>query len=506
MDLIEQICRKAGVRTSVPLSSKVQIAIHRIKASIKKILLNRIASQKESKRLGLARQLGHPLQGIPNESTIFVLPTAYRRDLHDFHNGKDFRGEFIVHSIIDELKKRDGKILCIDVDYTLRGETEKLKERLLEKDQSWAPLESFTTEKIRSASKRTTADVLINVRMLLRNPEFHRTLDYNGIKLWKTMQTHFEILLADQHIPSYARCIETAKKILTQLKPRSLFLPYETGPYAKSFIVASKELGITSIGIQHGIIYDKNPDYNHRTLDDGSNLGSPIPSIMLVFGDFSKQLLIGKSYPPERVIVVGHPEYEFDPNVLAADKRAIRQELGLDQSKEIILVATTKLQKRYDYEHYDVIMVNTLAKKLGNRIDIQIILKPHPLEDPAIYESIINEKAISNFLIRKDPIQRLILACDVFMTTMSTTAIEAIVLDRPVIVAQIPHNPLSFTLDGGAIGADLENLPDIALEVIKGEKDFVTELLQKRVEFKRRHFDFPNARTRKKVADLLLGS
>jgi CDP-glycerol glycerophosphotransferase (TagB/SpsB family) len=227
---------------------------------------------------------------------------------------------------------------------------------------------------------------------------------------------------------------------------------------------------------------------------------------MLVFGNFSKQLLVGKSYPSERVVVAGHPEYEFDPNILTADKKVIRQELHLDQSKKTILVATTKLQKKYGYEDYDVIMVSALAKELGNRSDIQIILKPHPLEDPAIYESIINEKAAANFLIRKDPIQRLVLASDVFVTTMSTTAIEATVLDRPVIIAQIPHNPLSFTLDGGAVEAELEKLPDMALKVINGERDFVKQLIEKRAEFKRQHFNFPDARTRKKVAGLLLES
>jgi CDP-glycerol glycerophosphotransferase (TagB/SpsB family) len=504
VDLIEQICKKSGTRLTIPLSSKMQITFHRLKTKIRKIRLDRIASQKEAKRIALARQMGRSLSDVSEGCIILVGPNAYRRTLYDFKNGKDINGEFITRGALEEVKKKSS-VLCIDVDYTLKGDMEAFRQRMLDKDQSWVPLETFITDEIKSKYEKPIKDVLNTARALLKSAEFHESFNYNGVNLLQTMRPDFDMLLANVHIPTYILSIEAARVLLAKLKPRSLFLPYETGPYAKAFIVAATELGIKSVGIQHGIMHERYADYAHRDLN-GQNLGSPIPSVLLVFGGFAKQILTKKfSYPDERVVIVGHPEYDFDPSLLEADTADLREELGLDPSKKLVVVATTKLQKKYGYEDFDVLMVNSLAEKLGKRSDIQLVLKPHPTEDTTAYESIIAKHAASNFIIRKNPIQQLVLTCDVFMTTMSTTAIEALLLAKPAIVAQIPYNPLSFTLDGGAIGAKLEGFPDVALRVLE-DKSLVEQLGRKRAEFVKYHFNFPAIGTNKKIADMLLGN
>ena len=72
--------------------------------------------------------------------------------------------------------------------------------------------------------------------------------------------------------------IESAKEIIKKEKPDLIVMSLETGQYALAIILAAREKNIPTVGVQHGMIYPKNPAYIHKNVARSLNsLEFPIP-------------------------------------------------------------------------------------------------------------------------------------------------------------------------------------------------------------------------------------
>lgn len=510
MDLINQICERRNIEVTTPFLAKSRLGAEALKKRVKMRRFNTVTRAKIEKRLSIADKLGRGKISVKEGCVILVSPNTYRKTIYDFHSRRFVRGERIVQKILEEIKRR-ADLLCIDVDYTFKGDPKTLEERMCEKDQLWVPSESFITDRVKAECREPIEHVRNNVSRLLHDEEFRQNLVYNGYSLWNTIDFYFEALLTDAYIPYYVMSIEAAKNLLTSFKPRSVFLIYETGPYAKAFVVPAVELGIRTVGIQHGVIHDRLSEYTIPDLAvNSSNLGNPIPTTMLVFGEFTRKFLTEEyHYPRERVVVVGHPEYDsdFQKDLSAQEKKAILDDLGLSSSNKTILIATSKRQKRHASEDYDVLMVSSIIKDLGTRNDLQIILKPHPTEDTTVYKLLVDKYKASNVRILTNPIQQLLPVCDVFVTVASTTANEALLFNKLVVITQFVKFKefLPWAESGAALGVKVEELPNTLLRIIE-DKELVERLKHKSMEFVKEHFNFPSTNINQRIADILLGN
>ncbi|MGB8449938.1 MAG: CDP-glycerol glycerophosphotransferase family protein, partial [Nitrososphaeraceae archaeon] len=349
---------------------------------------------------------------------------------------------------------------------------------------------------------------------LYEKKEFREAFVYQGIQMWSTLELLFKALMAKIYLPNYILTIEAAKLLLSQVRPKSIFLPYETGVYAMAFIVAAEELGIKTIGMQHGIIHKAHFDYSIDNLrTKTSSVGCPIPTYLLVFGEFYRKLLVETfSYPSDRVITVGNPAYESVPTeIMDSRRQKILLDIGLDPSKKTVLVATSGHQAKYGRGDYDVLIVKALSESLaqmGN--DIQVLVKVHPIEDAAEYLKIVREKNAPNLtVIEEYPIQQLIAICDVFVSVLSTTIFEAMVMNKPVIIVEISEkihrDIMSVGESGAAMRSSFINLSNTILRVI-GDSSLRKELSDKSSKAIKYHFNFPSSDINAKIAEILISN
>lgn len=509
-DLIQQLCRKKNVRLSTGFSFRNKILLRSIKNKGAKRGSDVIAGQKRSKRIALAKEVKHEsVENIRKRCIIHVAHETYRRMIYDFETGEVKEGEYIAQKILQQIKRKGVDLLGIDADHTSRGEFRALQQRLNDEDQYWLPFEVFEAKKSGDRGLEKTVDkVRQTLAGLLKNKDFQAMFTFNGISLWDTLSVRFDLL--SERLPQRIRSIEAAKDILQRLEPRSIFLLYEKGPSGMTFIIAADELGIKTVGMQHGIIHEWHPDYAITDLrSDTSSLGSPIPTVTVVFGEFYKRLLTEKLfYPPNRVIVVGNPTYDgADMYAKQLDRRGILVRLGLDPSRKTVLVATSMGQKKYDQPDYDVVMIETLVKSFANHDDMQVVIKLHPKEDGAVYRKIIEQNVAANFSILDHPIEELILVCDAFLAVATTAILEAIVLERPVVIFQHANKlnwHISYLLENGAaIGATNDELAD-KVQALLDNKALVQKLGTKRSEFAKHYFNLPNKEISQKIADILI--
>jgi hypothetical protein len=514
VDLIQQICKKKNIRLIIPLASQIRILLESVKNSIGRgIIIKRrelITVRKEAERIRLAEAAKHvAVSDIRKGCVIYLAHETYRRRIYDFETKSIHEGEYISQKILERIMKMGVDLLCIDVDHTFGGEFQSLRHRLSDNSQYWLPLEMVRIAANNKKLNESSIDIRQALKTLFSRKEFQETLNFSGLSLWKTLRLHLEFLLSESSLPQRIRDIDATKDLLLRLEPRSIFLLYERGPSAMTFIIAADELGIKTVGMQHGMIHKWHLDYTVSDIrTDNSILGAPVPTVTLIFGEFYKRLMTETfAYSADRVMVIGNPTYEGLHMYTQLDRKAILARLGLDAEKRMLLIATSKSQKKYGRAEYDVIMVETLAKSFAHNKDIQVVIKLHPKEDGMVYRQIIRENNAENFVIIDHPIEELILICDVFLAVATTTMLEAVVLQKPVIIFQTSENErrdlFSLLQLGAAIRATNIDLEKTVLELLNN-RDLVESLRLKGLEFAKQHFNLPNNEINQMIADLLI--
>ena len=382
----------------------------------------------------------------------------------------------------------------IDVDYSFVGDTEILEQRL---DESllWIPLEGL----LNNLPKKNKSDFFISFyKKLILNKDFQDLFTYEGINFWSRIESDFKKISTSYYLPFLIDMIEQFEKTLQISKPKAILIPYEKGSYALALIIACKKLGIKTIGIQHGA-FDSlgHNDYAHTYLQsEKTPFGIPIPTHMLVWGNSSKNFLINKGYPKNKISVIGNPEF-YDMKKIKKDQNTLRIKFNFPTETKIILFTTSKLQRGYisdEKRAYDEYVLEELLNLYSNDPNYIIILKPHPVKEPTyVYEEIIKKYDAKNCFIKTENILELVQLSDLLISVESSTIIDAIALGKMVI---------EITFDGSSwmdpqiaknilILSELKNLK-INIEKILNDETLQNTLHDEQKKFLLDNYNFPN--------------
>jgi len=163
-----------------------------------------------------------------------------------------------------------------------------------------------------------------------------------------------------------------------------------------------------------------------------------LPDHLLLFGNYTKNLLLEKGYPSEKLVTLGNPAFfGLDKFLRSFNRAKILEKFGISPDQQIILFTSGKLQQKYlahgKYD-YDEQIWKYLVNQFGNDKKFFLILKPHPQEkDTGVYENILESDSCTNAVITHDSIYDLICLSDVVLSVFSTTMLDALCFQKPVI-------------------------------------------------------------------------
>jgi hypothetical protein len=252
--------------------------------------------------------------------------------------------------------------------------------------------------------------------------------------------------------------IETSRRALDFLRPRCLYVMDAYDLWALALVVAARDAGVRSVEVQHGIIEKNHSGYLHLDSEIAPDRNqrspySPIADVIVVHGEGAREALIEQGhFPPDTIHVTG------SPNIAAArnrqgDQRAIRARLGLTEDTVVVLYfGAPQHVHPVDVEH-----LRTFLDCCRSMHRIKPVLRPHPSDQggPGRYRAAAMAAGIeAPVLTEADPFE-LILAADVVISYNSTTALDAMALERPVIQINMSGLPdlFRFVDDGGAVSA-----------------------------------------------------
>lgn len=444
-DIIQQLCIKHRIKLHYSKSAYINYLLKKsIFMKLQKPRFAKITSSKIERRKKLFLSKKNVIPQVDNK-IIFATPTIYRRFIFDHKTGHSKKGEYLQDAIMDLIPNEE--FIGIDIDYTFRGEFDKFSERLSEKIP-WIPIEIL----LKSDTGLEKRRFMQNYKKLLLNKNFQQLFVYNGIDLWSSVKKTFEEMSYKPNLPFYIDLVNSLSKFFATNKPKAIFLPYETGPYALAIILACSKHKIKTIGISHGFIAKFMPMYSHFSCRSFDNmLGHPIPDFTLVFGNFAKNVLVENGYPTRQIIVFGNPSFfNFDKITNALLQNKPRKKYNINENDKVILFTTGKLQPKYtahgNYD-YDVQIWKHLVNEFGNKPNYFLLLKPHPQEsDVTIYKDIVEKTKTKNFKILNGDLFELIFVSDIVVSVYSTTMIDALCFQKPVIQVKFKDevHPIPF--------------------------------------------------------------
>lgn len=504
LQLIKQICNTTNIKLEY---SKTDYA----KFVSRKKIINKLQKKRYEKitnnKIKIRKQLfSKKYKIIPSleNKIIFAISTNFRRSIFDFQSGKSMRGEFIQKPIIDLLEK--DCLLGIDLDYTFRGQPQILSERMND-DIPWIPIEILLQFDSHSKQHR---QFLATYEKIISNQEFRNLFNIHDISLWDELEPTFKKMAYAPHLPFYLNLLDSLYLYFSKNKPKAIFLPYETGPFALAFISIFKKLGIKTIGVQHGYIYPYSPMYSQTYFsNDNSPHGFPLPDVTLVFGNYVKDLLVKNGYPSEKLVVFGNPSlFNLDVIVPKLDNKAIQQKFSIQNDQKVILFTTGKLQRNYSgggkYD-YDEQIWEYLLKNYGRKQEYFLIMKPHPGEQNiSVYEEIMNKYPHDNVIITQNNVFELIQISSVVVSVFSSTMFESLCFKKPVIRVKFSENENHILDSSNAVmPSTLPNLSDNISNLINNI-EIQDSLINNASEFIKEQYGIPEVHpedTLKKILD-----
>jgi len=323
---------------------------------------------------------------------------------------------------------------------------------------------------------------------LAKDVSFKNLCTYNGRNLHAQIEAELEFYFCVL-FPRVVKHIEVAKRMIANEKPSLLLVQNEYGEFERALVVAGKLKGIPTVAVQHGVITPKHLGYMFQKEDRTKVV---LPDITCVFGQYYYDLLANESiYKPSQVVVTGQPRYDilYHAGRIYSKDRFLK-EYKIDPSHRVLLW-TTQCHGFSDEENIrNFRVVFETVEKIEN---VTLVIKQHPGEDKRYTEMIRDN--LANYKIdavvtptSSDTYEQLH-ACDLLITKSSTTAMEAVALNKPVIVLNLGGEAdiVDYAEQGVALGVykeedlnpSIEKLLKDDSELAKNRQRYIEKYLYK---------------------------
>lgn len=432
LDIIKNMCEINKIIFKLNMESYYKFLLkYKIQKLKRKKFYSIITKNKYKKRVKIYNNIKSNFVPKKN-STIITSYSLQRKKAIDINSGKTKNEEFFIQPILNELKNNDQNCICIDLDYTLKGDTSILKERIKSEDD-WIPIDILLNNKKNKNTLKTISILKKSVNELI-NYDLKSRFLYKKISIWEYLKPYFEDIFLEPYLPSYIHLIEELEKFLNELRPKMIIQVYEPGPLAKAFVVVGEKLGIKTIGVQHGNFLKSQADYMMKNIRTKNYLiGNPISDSTLVFGEYYKKMLneFG-NYPLDKIHVTGNLTlYNLDKikNILDRKKLLLKNNIP---DKKIVLFA---LSFRFGIfkDNPDIRILKILYNGLKDQEDTIVYVRPHPGDK--INQDILNHICPSkNFILStKNSNFEDIFLSDVVVLYTSTLGLESALFEKIVL-------------------------------------------------------------------------
>lgn len=240
--------------------------------------------------------------------------------------------------------------------------------------------------------------------------------------------------------------LDSLINVIEKEKP-DLFLAIEVNYILRNAVRHCKSLGIKTLIVQHGTP-------NKYSL----HAFAPFEAdCFAAWGDFTKELLVENGVEPERIVVTGGPVFDRTLS-LKPDKGKIYAGLEIGPESKKVIVFTTQAPGagfRPSAEEIESGIIETI-KGASQYPDILLLFQVHPGQAIEDIQKVAKKADHSSArVIKYRDTESLMAVSDGVITFFSTTAIDALILGKPLLLINLTDDRefFPFVPMGAAFGA-----------------------------------------------------
>jgi len=333
-----------------------------------------------------------------------------------------------------------------------RGMSDRLTEwaRLHPGAGPYVHVNRFTSPRVLGEVRRAATTARRAWRALRRSPGMSEAFSHRGVGFADLAGPALAGTLLRQ-LPWAVRSYEEMTEALLATRPAVVCLYAESSGWGRAAIAACRAAGVPTVAIQHGILYPKYYSYRHGA--DESDC--PRPDRTAVFGESARKILLELGhYPPESLVVTGSSKFD-DLLATAArwDREEVRRRLDVGAAERLVVVASRYRGIRDTHASIGSAFPG-LVRAVESLPGVKALVKPHPAEPEESYAADL--RAAGAVRVRLLPpgadLTQLLHAADALVTVESLSAVEALVLGRPVLVLSMPTHLRELVAAGAALG------------------------------------------------------
>lgn len=283
---------------------------------------------------------------------------------------------------------------------------------------------------------------------------------YNSFPLWSILYPQVEVYLS-KRISSIIGLTQWTEFLVKWVRPDCCVSRDDVTPFRNPMCQVLKREGVPIVVLQDGI----------RSNDLTGNYVMPkVGDVHAAWGEYYRQWHIDRGKPPESQIVTGFPRHDRLVRLPPVDREAIAERFGLDPERKMVLIATEWFQaasSRYTTEIEEDYVRHVLRALKPHQGDIQVVAKLHPYFQEKCGRIVIEiaEQEGVRIIIARDSLWDLIQMSSFVIVFVSSVAVEALTIGKPVISVNLSDRKdiSGLALDGLAIGAYDEDGLDRAI-------------------------------------------
>ena len=297
-----------------------------------------------------------------------------------------------------------------------------------------------------------------NWEVIIEKPSFQQVFRYDNISFWPIFEKKLKQNLFP-HFKGIIKDILIAHKILKKYNYDLIIFEVDSRDRERCMSIIASRMNIPTLVIQHGV--------------SGQPLGM-VPTFstkVALWGKISQDYFKNYGLESKKIIITGAPrldKYVFlnkNKHLMNSIKETVYNEFSIEKTKKLILLTTThntyyKRSNAMDLNHYEVEkMYNMVFNAMKNLPNSHLIIKLRQNDiDKEIAFKIKELLKIKNVsIIDNYNIANLIVSCDCLISGYSTTVIEAMLLEKPIVIIDFRKNAEAIPLSQYNIGYKASN-------------------------------------------------
>lgn len=269
---------------------------------------------------------------------------------------------------------------------------------------------------------------------------------WRELPLDKTMRHLAQIALVDlieTRLPKILLFLDMAAALYQTIQPNLVIVTDETLPIlGRVALRAAQQQHIPTLTLQHGLL-----------LDDPMYFGPAVADCFAVWAAFSRDFLVANGCPPQKLALVGSSRFSpLDASLTPLDLPAL---LNLPVQTRVVLF-TSQPGGRDVSPQANLATFVALATAVSQLPHCHLLVKPHPAQTNAELDAWRQACPDAPVTFRRDlPLHSAMLGAAVNATVFSTTGLEALWLDCPLLTINLTDRPdlIPYAASGAAVAA-----------------------------------------------------